>query len=134
MAITGRWTGHDGLSYESVKRYKRTVITVGVILLGIIAMLGACVLSQRSLKKGFYAASIIPAALFCLAMISDRVQAGYNTLLLLGLSLVLSFVALVFGTSLMIVRARRQAPLRQLIIPTLVAGLPAFYAVIRRLL
>jgi hypothetical protein len=119
---------------RDVKRYKEAVITVGVVLLGIVAMLVAYVLSESSVKKGFYAASLVPAALFCLGIISDRIQAGYGTLLPVALSLLLSFLMLVFGASVMIVRARRQASVRDLIIPTLVAGLPVLYAVARKFL
>jgi hypothetical protein len=92
---------------RDAKGYKEAVITVGVVLLGIMAVLAAYVLSESSVKKGFYAASMIPPALFCLAIISDRIQASYETLLPLTLSLLLSFLMLVFGASVMIVRARR---------------------------
>lgn len=110
------------------------MITVGLALLGIVVVLAACALSQRSVEKTFYVASIIPPALFCLAMIADRIRPGYEVLLPLSLSLALSFLMLVFGITVMVVRARRRELFRKLIIPTLVAGLPLLYAALRTFL
>src|SRR5215472_1138556 len=107
------------------------MVTVALVLFGFVVALAAYSWSWRNLEKSFLAFSTVPPALFFLALISEKLQGGYVTLVPLSLSLVLSFLMLVFAISLMISRARKQASFRGLLPPALIASIPTFYAIIR---
>jgi ABC-type polysaccharide/polyol phosphate export permease len=107
-------------------------LSLGILLIcGVI--LGLRFSSSGALQT-FYFLSVIPPILLALVFVLDKMRSSISLLVPLVFSLLLSVLGLAIGFSGIVVHRRKREQVGKLVVSTLLAGIPVFYAIAKKLI
>lgn len=112
------------------------MVRLNTLSIGILILFGVILglrLNSSGALRSFYLLSAIPAILLALVFVLDKMHSSISLLIPLVFSLLSSVLGLAIGLAGIIVHRRTRERAGKLVVSTILAGIPVFYVIAKKL-